>query len=384
VATVNRRALTLSAMSSLAVIVLVAAVPVSATAAPRPSLHKVQVQVDRLNRDAGTATEHYDDARVHFADANRRLTVVMHRLVAKQAEVDAMQSSVGQLAAAAYKSGGLDPTVQILLADDPEAFLQSAVALDQLGRQQAATLARVVAARQGLASARNDVTQQRARAGALSGQIASQKHSIEAKLVEAKQLLGTLKADQFAKYTAAVQAVATHSRTVASRSRTADLPTASDPGSNGPGSNDPGSNDPGSNDPGSNGPGSNGPGTDPTPAGPASGRASDAIKTAYAQLGNPYVYGAAGPGSFDCSGLTMFSWGSAGVSLPHSSAAQYSSLPHVAMADLQPGDLVFYYSPISHVAIYIGGGRIIHAPHPGLSVEIAPLHEMPLVGAARP
>jgi peptidoglycan DL-endopeptidase CwlO len=72
------------------------------------------------------------------------------------------------------------------------------------------------------------------------------------------------------------------------------------------------------------------------------------------------------------------------VSLPHSSSAQYSSLRHVAISDLQPGDLVFYYSGISHVGIYVGGGRIIHAPYPGRSVEIAPLHEMPIAGAARP
>jgi cell wall-associated NlpC family hydrolase len=377
VATLHRRGLSL-AVSSLAVVALVAVVPGSATASPRPSLHKVQVQVDKLNREAGDATERFDDARVRFTEANRRLTVVKHRLEAKQAEVDATQSSVGQLASAAYKSGGLDPTMQILFADDPEAFLQSAVALNQLGRQQAATLARVIAARQGLASARNDVTQQRARSGALSEQIASQRHSIEAKLAEAKQLLGTLKADQLARYTAAVQAVAARGRTVASRSRAGDLPP-----SNGPASDDPGpsGNGPASDDPGhsGNGPASN----DPAP-GPASGRASDAVKTAYAQLGDPYVYGAAGPGSFDCSGLTMFAWNSAGVSLPHSSSAQYSSLPHVDISDLQPGDLVFYYSPISHVAIYIGGGRIIHAPHPGQSVEIASLHLMPLAGAARP
>jgi peptidoglycan DL-endopeptidase CwlO len=344
VATYNRRGLIVAA-SSLAVVALVAAVPGSAVASPRPSLHKVQVQVDKLNRQADAATETYNDARVHFAESNRRLTVVKHRLEAKQAEVDAMQSSVGQLASAAYKSGGLDPTVQILLADDPEAFLQSAVALNQLGRQQSAVLARVVAARQGLASARNDVTQQRSRASALADQIKSQKHAIEAKLAEAKQLLGTLKADQLAKYDAALHAVAARGHSVASRSRAGNIPSYD---------------------------------------GPASGRASDAIKTAYAQLGDPYVYGAAGPNAFDCSGLTMFAWNSAGVSLPHSSAAQYSSLRHVAISDLQPGDLVFYYSPISHVAIYIGGGRIIHAPHPGLSVEIAPLHEMPISGAARP
>ena len=158
-------------------------------------------------------------------------------------------------------------------------------------------------------------------------------------------MLGTLKADQLAKYNAAIRATAARGHSVASRSRTGNIPSYN---------------------------------------GPASGRASEAIKTAYAQLGDPYVYGAAGPGAFDCSGLTMYAWNSAGVSLPHSSSAQYSSTRHVSISDLQPGDLVFYYSPISHVAIYIGGGRIIHAPHPGRSVEIAPLHEMPISGAARP
>ena len=340
----SRSRLTL-AVSGLAVVALVAAVPGSASASPRPSLHKVQVQVDKLNREAGDATELYDTARVNFTAANRRLIVVKHRLEAKQAEVDAMQSSVGQLASAAYKSGGVDPTVQILLADNPEAFLQSAVALNQLGRQQAMTLARVIAARQGLASARNDVAQQRARASALSAQIAGQKHSVEAKLAEAKQLLGTLQADQFAKFTAAVKSVATRGRSVASRSRTGNIPTYN---------------------------------------GPATGRASEAVKTAYAKLGDPYVWAAAGPNAFDCSGLMMYAWASAGVSLPHSSSAQYSSLRHVAISDLQPGDLVFYYSGISHVGIYVGGGRIIHAPYPGRSVEIAPLHEMPIAGAARP
>ena len=343
-ATLNRRGLSL-VLSCLATVALVAAVPGSATATPRPSLHQVQVKVDRLNQQAGAAAEAYDTARVLFTEATRRLTVVQNRLAAKQAEVDAMQSSVGQLAAAAYKSGGLDPTVQILLAHNPESFLQSAVALNQLGRQQAAILQRVTAARQTLAAARNDVTQQRARASALAKQIASQKHAVEAKLAEAKQLLGTLQADQMAKFTAAVKSVATRGRSVASRSRSGNIPTYN---------------------------------------GPATGRASEAVKMAYAKLGDPYVWAAAGPNAFDCSGLTMYAWASAGVSLPHSSSAQYSSLRHVAISDLQPGDLVFYYSGISHVAIYVGGGRIIHAPYPGRSVELAPLHEMPIAGAARP
>jgi len=121
----------------------------------------------------------------------------------------------------------------------------------------------------------------------------------------------------------------------------------------------------------------------PSYNGPASGRASEAIKTAYAQLGDPYVYGAAGPSAFDCSGLTMYAWNSAGVSLPHSSSAQYSSTRHVSISALQPGDLVFYYSPISHVAIYIGGGRVVHASTAGKPVKISNLNDMPFATARR-
>ena len=97
-----------------------------------------------------------------------------------------------------------------------------------------------------------------------------------------------------------------------------------------------------------------------------------------------YVYGAAGPSAFDCSGLTMAAWSQAGVSLPHSSAAQYSSGRHISESELQPGDLVFYYSPISHVGMYIGNGQIVNAVNPSVGVVISGLHDMPYVGAVRP
>jgi cell wall-associated NlpC family hydrolase len=109
-----------------------------------------------------------------------------------------------------------------------------------------------------------------------------------------------------------------------------------------------------------------------------------AVAYAKAQVGKAYVYGAAGPSAFDCSGLTMAAWSQAGVSLPHSSSAQYSSGPHISESELQPGDLVFYYSPISHVGMYIGNGQIVNALNPGAGVQISGLHDMPYVGAVRP
>ena len=117
---------------------------------------------------------------------------------------------------------------------------------------------------------------------------------------------------------------------------------------------------------------------------PASGRAAAAVQYALAQVGDAYVYGAAGPSAFDCSGLTMSAWAQAGVGLPHSSSAQFGSGPHISSSALQPGDLVFYYSPISHVGIYIGNGMIVHAANPGTGVAVSGLYSMPYVGAVRP
>ena len=109
-----------------------------------------------------------------------------------------------------------------------------------------------------------------------------------------------------------------------------------------------------------------------------------AVSYAMAQVGDSYFYGAAGPSSFDCSGLTMMAWAQAGVGLPHSSSAQYGSGPHIASGALQPGDLVFYYQPISHVGMYIGNGVIVHAANPSTGVVVSGLYSMPYSGAVRP
>ena len=109
-----------------------------------------------------------------------------------------------------------------------------------------------------------------------------------------------------------------------------------------------------------------------------------AVAFAKAQVGKSYVYGASGPDSFDCSGLTSAAWQQAGVSLPRSSSAQYAAGNKISESELQPGDLVFYYSPISHVGMYVGNGQIVNALNPGSGVQISGLHDMPYSGAVRP
>jgi peptidoglycan DL-endopeptidase CwlO len=108
------------------------------------------------------------------------------------------------------------------------------------------------------------------------------------------------------------------------------------------------------------------------------------VAFALAQVGDSYVFGATGMSSWDCSGLTMRAYASVGISLPHSSRAQYGSGRHISYGNLRPGDLVFFYSPIHHVGIYIGGGMIVHAANPGEGVTTAPLSSMPYDGAVRP
>ena len=121
----------------------------------------------------------------------------------------------------------------------------------------------------------------------------------------------------------------------------------------------------------------------PIPA--ASSRAGTAVNAAMSQLGTPYRYASAQPGvAFDCSGLTSWAWAQAGVSLPHQSRAQYDSVPHVPVEAAQPGDLLFFYSPISHVSIYLGGGQHVHAPNSGTTVSVASVNWGNVVGVGRP
>lgn len=118
---------------------------------------------------------------------------------------------------------------------------------------------------------------------------------------------------------------------------------------------------------------------------PPSSRAGVAVNAALGQQGVPYRYATSSPGvAFDCSGLTKYAWAQAGVYLPHQSRAQYASIPHVAKGSAQPGDLIFYYSPISHVGVYLGGGQFVHAPNTGSVVKVAGVNWGKVSGVGRP
>jgi len=314
----------------LAIASALAVVPANlAQADPKPSLAEVQRRVDALNAKVDVVVEDYEQSKIALAAASRRAAVAKARVKAAQAQLDAIRKSMSSVAAAAYRSGGADQFVTLVSTSTPQTFLDRASSLDRIAAGQSAQLAAARVARHRLNVVQGDLVREEAAKTRVAKALAKSKSTIQSALAEQQRLLSGLKADERRRLEAMRRAAAAER---ASRSRSY-----------------------------------------ATYNGPASGRAGVAVREAYRKLGSPYQWGAAGPSRFDCSGLTMWVWGKAGVSLPHSSQAQYSGGRHVSRGNLQPGDLVFYGSPIHHVGIYIGGGRILHAPHTGSWVRVSKL-----------
>ncbi|MFD8610876.1 NlpC/P60 family protein [Streptomyces sp. NPDC059631] len=325
-----RAAVTVLSAAAAALGALPAAAP--AAAAPHGG---TRAEVDRLYHEAEKATEDYDRADER-ADALRRLVHdAQDRIARRQQRVNTLRESIGSVAGAQYRSGGIDPSLALLFSRDPAEYLDRASTLDRISAHQAGEL-------QALRQALRSLAQQRAEAtGALAEleksrtAVAAHKHTVERKLAQARRLLNSLSRAERAAYT----------RT--SRSGRDDLLSGPDAG----------------------------------PA--ASGRAAAALAAARSALGRPYVWGANGPSGFDCSGLMQWAYAQAGVHLPRTSQEQRYAGRQIPLSQARPGDLVVYRSDASHVAMYVGGGRVIHAPHPGAPVRYDPVNMLPISSVTR-
>ncbi len=295
-----------------------------------PDINDVQHRVDRLYHEAEQASERYHDIQIELKNLRGDLTSMEADQRRQAKRLGAVQSQVEDSIVRQYQGEGLSTVGQVVVSEDPGAFLVQLSTISAFNDLQSTMYADYTTELKAL-DIRREATETRAdQVRSAHERAAAEKATIEKKLAEAKALLADLKEKE--------------REAILSRGSTTRLPTNV----------------------------------------PASGRASAAVRFAMAQVGEAYVYGAAGPSAWDCSGLTMVSWAQAGVGLPHSSSAQFGSGPRVSTGALRPGDLVFYYSPISHVGMYIGNGLIVHAAHPGAGVRVAGLHSMPLVGAVRP
>ena len=305
----------------------------TASASPSTSA-RLEDQLDQLNREADQLVEQYNQSNEALKKIRKSLKGLRVEANGAQDDLRKLQASLGARASAAYVQGAGSAVAAVLGSDDPAAAIARVQVLDLLAAHDGDLMDQL-----GLAGKAFDERQRNLVA-------AEKAQAAEVKRLQAKK--------------AEVERAADKTRALLSRMRAADRPSApSAPGSVAP----------------------------PPPAsgggGGGSGSAAAVVAYARAQVGKPYCYGGSGPSCFDCSGLTMMAWAQAGVSLPHSSASQYNVGRRISASELQPGDLIFYYSPISHVSVYIGGGQRISATHTGDYVRVQSLGSS-IVGYARP
>ena len=327
----NGRKSLITVIATAAIASTAAMVP-SGTAEAKPTIHDVQHRVDTLYHAAEQASERYNQVHVQLQQMRGDVKALKADQARQARRTEQARRVVADSIVRQYEGDSLSAVGQAVVSSDPSQFVSQMTTMSAFNSMQASQFASFQTESKALAIRQEATKSQLTKVAQLEQQAAQAKATIAHKLAAAKSLLGKMQADARARLLEA------------SRSTTTRTPVNV----------------------------------------PVSGRAAAAVHYAMAQVGKPYVYGAAGPSAYDCSGLTMAAWGAAGVGLPHSSSAQYSSGTHISASQLQPGDLVFYYSPISHVGMYIGGGRIVEAANPGVGVVVSGLYSMPYVGAVRP
>jgi cell wall-associated NlpC family hydrolase len=336
-----------------AVLALTPAVTLPAQAAPAHAapeghgsrLAALQAEIASLYQQAESATAAYDAATQAVAQQQAQILALARAIVAEQGQVDQLTSLVGQIAAGQYNGDALDgnQTLQLLLAQDPQQYLAQLPLASQAMTSAVTTLQQLQQAKAALTAYGEQATaawealakDQSAAAGAVA--------DITARLARAQALLASLPGPELA----ALQQLQAQTAYAAQMAWRGSLTPAE-------------------------------------LARRATGAAQAAIAYAVAQIGKPYLWGATGPKSFDCSGLTMRAWQAAGVPIPRTSQDQWAQLRHVPVADLRPGDLIVYFRGATHVALYVGDGAVIQAPHPGGVVELAAAGSMPILGVLRP
>jgi cell wall-associated NlpC family hydrolase len=333
---------------SLRIVVLTTALAVpltlftagSGSAAPTLTVAQAQAQLAALQARADAAVEAFNAGRIATDEAARKSAVAQSRVDAEQKKLQAAQAKAARFAAAAYTMGGADSLTGLLAGQSPASVLDRAANLNQVARSRQRDMLALAAQRTALAGLQKTAADRAADAADQQKRLAQAKESVQALVTAQQKVLSRLQADQ-RKALEAQQAAQQASALRASRSGTRVAPLAA---------------------------------AGPAPA--ASGVAGAVLAAAYAQRGKPYVYGGAGPNAFDCSGLVMWAFARAGISLPHSAAAQYGYGRHVSRSELQPGDIVFYNEGgvIGHDGIYVGGGMMIDANHTGGWVDVRPLY----------
>lgn len=321
----------------------------TSSAAPRKDLQEVEQQVRELQMEAGFAEEDVKGAQARLDGISRQLDTIQRRAERERAELRVTVSTIDDIARAQYTSGGLDPTLQVLMAEDPAEFLAQAAVMGQIEQAQLSQLRRAQTSRLRLAQTEAEISDRQAASQLVRDELAAAEEDLAARLAAAEEVLATLQEEERQR----LKQIAEERR----QQQIAEAAAAAQAAQQANASSGGGSPDNGSAESG---------------GGFAGGsRAQAAVQYALAQVGEPYSYSARPPDSWDCSKLTAAAWGSVGVSLTALSYIQWDETRRVPVSDIQPGDLVFYFgSGARHVAIYIGNGKMVSASNPRDGVEI--------------
>ncbi|MCW2864452.1 MAG: hypothetical protein JWP48_6160 [Actinoallomurus sp.] len=299
-----------------------------ADAAPKPSVATAKKELKKLNSQVDKLVDRYNKAKSQLDATKKQLNALNKAVTAEQRVYQGLHARVAQIAAAAYKNGTLDSTTALLASKNPDTALNQMSAFTHLSDNRGKELKAFLDSTQRLRREQAQVQSALEAVARITSGLRKQKATVQKAINKQRALL--IKAGELV---------------------------------------------------------SPGTGSGATYNGPASGSARAALQYAYAQLGKPYIWGGTGPKGYDCSGLTMMSWRAAGVSIPRVVPDQYNATRHVAKANLQAGDLV-YFDNMGHEGMYVGGGRFIHAPHTGSVVKFDsmsnPWYISHYVGASRP
>ena len=315
-----------AAITGLLTSALISSLLLAPEAQGAPTLAEIQAKVRQLEEDATAAAEGAQEAKVKLATLNKTLTGIKQKAAVQGENVSELSKSLGAIAIDQYKNGGLSQSLELLFSSDPTLYLSAAGSLDALTRRKSIQLNKFEAAEQRLNATTLTVADKVALIAAAQKKYQAQARLAQSKLEEAERLAQLKKEDR--------ERLARLAEEQENADQASSLAAAKS-------------------------------------ASGVSGRAGVALKYALKQIGDRYVFGADGMTTWDCSGLTMRAFQAAGVSLPHSSAAQFRYGKSVSRSNLRAGDLVFFGSPISHVGIYLGGNKMVHAPRSGSRVKVA-------------
>jgi cell wall-associated NlpC family hydrolase len=353
----------------------------SATPAPsrpaQPSIAEVKAKVDSLMHQAEVATENYNGAKEQTDQQNVKVNKLLAQAAQKTQSLNDSRQVLGLYAAAQYRNGGDDSTTRYLLSGDPQDLVDQLHLTEVMGQRQNAAVETYRVQQVAATQQRIEAAKSLATLTAEQARLKAAKETVQTKLGEAQHLLNSLTAQEKARLAAlqAQQEAEARAKAAAFAAQEKAREEAAAKAAAQASSSTTTPPSAGTTTPPSAG----------TTAPPANSSVADqAIAFARDQLGKPYVWGATGPDSYDCSGLTQAAYKAAGISLPRTTYEQVDVGTRVSESDLQPGDLIFFYSDISHVGLYIGDGEMIHAPHTGTVVKIAPITEMPFYAAVRP